>query len=144
MTEQKQVFPEPCVGALIVNPKGKFFLMRSHKWNNLFVLPGGHIELGETMEQALKREVKEETGLDVFDIDFICVLEFVFDNVFYKKKHFIFIDFACKTNSGKVKLGEEAEEYTWATISEAFRLPLEPYTKKTIEEYKKKLEEKRG
>ena len=66
MPEQK--FPEPTVGALIVNPKGKIFLMKSHKFNGMFVVPGGHIELGETMEQALKREVKEETNLDISEM----------------------------------------------------------------------------
>ena len=63
----KQQFPEPTVGALIFNPEGKLLLMRSHKWRDKYVVPGGHIELGEHIEDALKREVKEETGLDVTD-----------------------------------------------------------------------------
>ncbi|HLD59181.1 MAG TPA: NUDIX domain-containing protein [archaeon] len=141
MAEQK--FPEPVVGAMIFNSKGKFFLMKSHKWNDSWALPGGHIELGETIEQALKREVKEETGLEAHSIEFISFQEFIFDNAFWKKMHFLFIDFSCKTDSEKVKLNEEAEEFTWVTVAEAFRLPLEPYTKKAIEEYKKKAEEKK-
>ncbi|MDD5162694.1 MAG: NUDIX domain-containing protein [Candidatus ainarchaeum sp.] len=142
MPEQK--FPEPGVGALIFNQKGKIFLMKSYKCKGLWILPSGHIELGETIEQAVKREVKEETTLEVFDIKFLCMHETIFDKVYYKKKHFLIFEFACKTNSEKVELNEEAEEYTWATIPEAFRLPLTEYTKKTIEEYKKKLEEKKG
>jgi nucleoside triphosphatase len=140
MAEQK--FPEPTVGALVSNSKGKIFLMKSNKWNGLFVLPGGHIELGETMEQALKREVKEETNLDIFGIKFLCIHEFIFEKTFWKKRHFLFLDFVCKTDSNNVKLNLEAQEYTWATIAEAMRLPLELYTKKAIEEYKKQMEEK--
>ena len=49
----EQQYPEPTVGALIFNPEGKVFLMRSHKWRGKWVLPGGHIELGERMEDAL-------------------------------------------------------------------------------------------
>ena len=85
-----QQFPEPTVGALIFNPEGKIFLMKSHKWFGKYVIPGGHIELGETAADAVKREVKEETGLDVDDVKFIMHQEFIFDEVFWKKKHFIF------------------------------------------------------
>ena len=68
MTEKK--YPEPTCGALIFNPVGKIFLMKSRKWRDKYVMPGGHIELGEKIEDALKREIKEETGLDIFDIEF--------------------------------------------------------------------------
>ncbi|MDD5148134.1 MAG: NUDIX domain-containing protein [Candidatus ainarchaeum sp.] len=136
--------PEPTVGILILNPKGKVFLVRSHKWDNLFTVPGGHIELGEKAEDAVKREAKEETNLDVYDIQFLMQTEGIFDSTYYKKKHFIFLIHSCKTNSKEVKLNKESEEYTWATIPEAFRLPLTSYTKKIIEEYKKKLEEKKN
>src|SRR3990167_5179660 len=97
MTEQK--YPEPICGALIFNPADKIFLMKSHKWKDKYVIPGGHIELGERIEDALKREIKEETGLDIHDIEFICFQEFVYGEEFWKKKHFIFFDFFCKTNS---------------------------------------------
>jgi len=47
-----QKYPEPRVGALIFNSKGEIFLMKSHKWNNKYCIPGGHVELGEIMENA--------------------------------------------------------------------------------------------
>lgn len=134
----KQQFPEPTVGALIFNPKGEIFLMKSHKWRGKYVIPGGHIELGEKMESALKRELKEETGLDISDIEFLLFQEFVFDEAFWKKRHFIFFDFVCKTVSSKVTLDSEGQEYIWVSLDEALKLPIEPYTRKTIEEYLKK------
>ena len=96
MEEQK--FPEPTAGALIFNPEGRILLMKSHKWKDRYVMPGGHIELGEKIEDALKKEIKEEAGLDIYDLEFICFQEFIFNNAFYKKKHFIFFDYSCKTN----------------------------------------------
>jgi hypothetical protein len=48
-----QVFPEPTVGALIVNKEGKILLTKSHKWFDKYTLPGGHIEVGETMKEAV-------------------------------------------------------------------------------------------
>lgn len=131
----EQHYPEPTVGALIFNAEGKVFLMRSHKWRSKWVLPGGHIELGEWMEQALRREVKEETNLDIRDIEFICFQEFVYDERFWQRRHFIFFDYACKTDSTEVKLNDEAEEFTWVTLEQALEMPVEHYTAVVIREY---------
>ncbi|MBS3176495.1 NUDIX domain-containing protein [Candidatus Woesearchaeota archaeon] len=133
----EQHYPEPACGALIFNPENKIFLMKSHKWKGKYVIPGGHIEWGETMKDAIKREAKEETDLDIEDPQLILFQEFIFDDAFYKKKHFIFFDFVCKTRSAKVTLNEEGQEYVWVSIPEALQLPIDPYTRKTIEEYLK-------
>jgi len=109
--------------------------MKSHKWKGKFVIPGGKVELGESLEQALRREVKEETNLDIYDLQFICWQEFIFDNHYYKKRHFIFFDYACRTKNEKVKLNEEAEEYSWFGLKQALQAPAEPFTKKAIREY---------
>ncbi|MEM4366819.1 MAG: NUDIX domain-containing protein [Candidatus Anstonellales archaeon] len=132
MAKKEQEFPEPTAGALIFNKDGKIFLMRSHKWRGKWVMPGGHIELGETIEQALRREVFEETGLKVYGIRFLGIQEFIFDKAFWKKRHFIFFDFACKTRGSKVKLNDEGSEYGWFTPKEAFKMETEPYTKRAI------------
>lgn len=136
MTGQR--YPEPTAGALIFNPKGKVFLMRSHKWHGQYVIPGGHIELGETIEEALKREIKEETNLDIYDIEFLVFQEFIYDKSFWKKDHFIFFDFMCRTDSSDVILNEEAEEYIWVSVEEALKLPIEHYTRIVIEKYLEK------
>ncbi len=134
----KQQLPAVTVGALIFNQKGKVFLMKSHKWRGKYVVPGGHIELGETMKEALKREIKEETALNIHNIEYLCLNEFIFDKSFWKKKHFIFLNFTCKTNSTKVKLNNEAQGYIWTELKEALKLPVEPYTRIAIEECLKK------
>ncbi len=131
----EQTYPEPTVGALIFNQEGKLFLMKSHKWHGKYVLPGGHIEVGESMEDALKRETKEETGLEVYDIEYVGFLEFINDDAFWKKRHFIFFDFACKTKTKNAVLNDEGQEYVWVTLTEALKLPVEPYSRKTIERY---------
>ncbi len=129
-------YPEPTVGALLFF-NDKLFLMKSHKWGGRWVLPGGHIELGESMENALIREVKEETNLDIVEdsIKFVCFHEFIFEDSFYKKKHFIFFDFFANVKNNEVILNHEAQEYGWFILDDALKLNLEKYTKKAIEEY---------
>ncbi len=140
----KRQFPEPTVGALIFNLKGEILLIKSHKWKDKYVIPGGHIELGEKIEDTIKREVKEETGLDIYDIEFICFQEFIFDDAFWKKKHFIFLDYTCKTDSFIVKPNSEGQEYIWTPLEAALKLQIEPYTKNVIEAFIKKLHKNIG
>ena len=133
---QQQVYPEPTVGALIVNPEGKILLAKSHKWFNKYTLPGGHIEVGETMKEAVKREVKEEVGLDVEVVEFLLMQEAIFAKEFWKKKHFIFFDFFCRVGDQEVKLdNDELQDFVWVYPGAAFNLNLDSFTWKTVAQY---------
>ena len=131
MTEQ--TFPEPTVGVFIFNQVGELLLLKSHKWPGKYVVPGGHVELGERIEEAAIREAKEETGLDIHDLEFINFQQFIYDPSFWKPRHFIFFDYACKTESVEVKLNDEAEEQVWVRLDAAVRLPVDTYTRRSIE-----------
>jgi nucleoside triphosphatase len=102
------------------------------------VVPGGHIELGERIEATAVREAKEETGLDIYDLEFINFQQFIYDPAFWKHRHFIFFDYAAKTDSTDVVLNDEAQEYIWITPKEALGLDLDTYTRVSIETYLKK------
>ena len=133
---QNQVYPEPTVGALIVNKEGRILLTKSHKWFDKYTLPGGHIEVGETMKEAAAREVKEEVGLDVEVAEMLLMQEAIFAEEFWKRRHFIFFDFLCKSKDQQVKLdGRELQEYVWEYPGAAFRLALDSFTRKTLEKY---------
>lgn len=134
----KQIFPEPTAGGLIFNSNGEIFLMKSPKWKDKYVIPGGHIELGETAKEALKREIWEETGMHIFDLEYLSWLEFIYDNAFWKKRHFIFLNYTAKTKSSKIKLNSEGTEYTWVSPKKALTLPIEPYTRRAILNFLKK------
>jgi nucleoside triphosphatase len=125
-------YPEPTVSAVIFNPAGKILLCKSHKWGNKYVIPGGHIELGEKMEEALKREILEETGLNIYDIKLVSLKESIYSDKFHEKRHFIFIDYICKTDSTNVSLNDEAEEYEWVDIEQIEYYDLGGFTKELL------------
>jgi nucleoside triphosphatase len=128
-----QVFPEPTVGVFIFNQTGELLLVKSHKWPGRYVVPGGHVELGERLEEAAVREAKEETGLDIYGLKFINFQQFIHDPAFWKPKHFIFFDFLCRTNSLEVKLNDEAQKHIWVKLEAALHLPLDSYTRTSVE-----------
>ena len=133
----EQIFPEPTTGAFIFNSKGKLLLLESHKWPGKYVVPGGHVELGERIEQAAVREAWEETGLEVHDLRLLCWQEFIYDPSFWQRRHFLFFDYACTTDSTEVHLNDEAESYLWIEPEKALELPLDSYTRVAVLEYLK-------
>ncbi len=135
----EQLFPEPTVGILIFNPHGELFLVKTHKWHDKYGVPGGHIELGESAVEAAKREAREETGLEIRDLEFLCWQECVYDEQFWKPRHFIFLDFTAKMDQGEVVLNDEAEEFIWVDPQKALEeLDVDSYTAVSIRNYLKR------
>lgn len=129
----ESLYPEVTVGAVIINPQGQIFLFRSHKWRDRYAIPGGHIELGESAAAAVVREILEETGLVVSEPHFLCYQESLFDPAFWEQRHFVFLDFVCRTPGGPVTLNEEAESWAWVEPDQVLEWPLEPFSRKTLE-----------
>ena len=135
-----QTYPEATVGALIVNEKGDVLLVRSIKWGDKYTVPGGHIELGERAEDAIVREVKEETGLDSVAVDLLIVQQAIYPKDYHKHEHYIFMDYVCKALSAEVKLdGRELQSFIWIKPEEALKLELEEYTRRFVVKYLEKI-----
>ena len=126
--------PLATVGALIFNGAGEVLMIRTHKWSNLWGIPGGKIKWGEPSEAALRREIEEETGLDVTDIEFVLVQDCIHSKEFYREAHFVLLNYTCHC-AGKpdVILNDEARESRWVTVAEACQLPLNTPTRKLLE-----------
>ena len=124
-----QVFPEPTVGALIKNREGKVLLCESYKWPGIYTVPGGHVDLGETFEEAIVREIKEEVGLDVKVVELISIQQVIYPKEFWKKAHFIFLDFLCSVENDQVmKLDQnEIQSVIWVEPKEALNLNIDRY-----------------
>jgi nucleoside triphosphatase len=134
-----QSYPEATVGALIVNDRHEVLLVRSYKWGERYTVPGGHIELGERAEDAIVREVKEETGLDTIVEDLLIVQQAIYPKDYHKHEHYIFLDYVCKAMGKEVKLdGRELQSYVWVRPEDALKLDLEEYTRRFVVRYLEK------
>lgn len=125
MTEYDTKYPEAVTGALILNENDEIFLMKSPKWENQWLVPGGHVEKGEKIEDCVKREAKEEVGLDVENIEFVTVLEGMPEK-FERDTHFIFLNYSCRAENQEVELDQrEAVEHVWIDPQEALESDLD-------------------
>ena len=96
---------ETIVGAIIANQNGEILLVTGPKWEGYFTIVGGHIDYGEKIEDALKRELKEEIGIVPDKIKFLSVNEAIFPKEFHRKAHFVFLNFvAWIKDQSKIKL----------------------------------------
>ena len=127
--------PEPprpiaTVGGLVFNDAGEVLMVRTHKWADRWGIPGGKIEFGEASTDALRREVKEETDLDVTDVRFVLAQDAIHPPEFHKDAHFLLLNYTCLAPGNQtVRLNEEAEVFQWVAIEDAFALPLNTPTK---------------
>ncbi len=126
--------PLATVGALISNDAGEVLMIRTHKWSNLWGIPGGKIKWGEPSVDALRREIKEETGLEVNDIEFVLVQDCIHSQEFYRDAHFVLLNYTCRcVGQPAVKLNDEAREFRWVTTAAALKMPLNTPTRILLE-----------
>lgn len=132
-------YPYVTVGGLIVAPDGEILLVKAVKWSGLYTVPGGKVELGETLEHAFQREIKEETNLEVVGIQFAQVQDCIFSKEFWQKKHFVMHDYIAQLAPGFSKsdviLNEESQEYIWVPPAKALQLPITRQLKVLIDWY---------
>ncbi len=115
------------VGAVIIEDGRVLLVRRAHpplagKWS----LPGGVVELGETLRSAAEREAREETGLIVKASDVVEVLDRIIPgedgSVQY---HYVLVDFLCRRTGGALQAGGDASEVAWAKPDELAKYELE-------------------
>lgn len=128
-------YPIPTVGALIFNSRGDVLMIRTHKWSDLWGIPGGKIQHGESSLTALHREVLEETGLRISGVEFVMVQDCIHPPEFYRPAHFLLLNYTCWVDGPEtpVILNEEAQLSQWIPPREALNLPLNHPTRVLLE-----------
>jgi 8-oxo-dGTP diphosphatase len=113
------------VGGVLIRD-GKVLLIRRGKppLYGRWVVPGGTVELGESLEQALVREMREETGLEVVPLEILTVFDRIErdgDRVVY---HYVIVDYLCRWLGGEALAASDALEAAWAALDDLPRFDL--------------------
>lgn len=128
------------VGALIINHQGKFLItlrgLKAKNESGKWEIPGGGVEFGETMVNAIVREMKEEHGIEIKVKALLHVADHIIPD---EKQHWISPTFICEIAKGEPVIKEplKCAEIRWVSLVEAERLPLSIVTQKDIEYLKK-------
>ena len=130
-------FPLVTAGALIFNNKNQILFVKSNKWKGQYGIPAGKVRYGEKVIDGLKREVKEETNLDIYGIKFLLRQEIINPKDFFKKSHFVSLNYTCKAKSTNVKLNNEAQSYKWINPENALKMNLNEPTRDLMQYYLK-------
>jgi phosphoglycolate phosphatase-like HAD superfamily hydrolase/ADP-ribose pyrophosphatase YjhB (NUDIX family) len=127
--------PVVTVGAAVFDADGRVLMLRTHKWSGKWGIPGGKMEFGEPAEEALRRELREETQLMVDDIRFVLVQDCIRSPEFYRDDHFVLLNYRCRAIAvDGVRLNGEAQEFRWVRPEEALGMDLNGPTRVLLEE----------
>jgi ADP-ribose pyrophosphatase YjhB (NUDIX family) len=122
--------PQVGVGVAVIDVTRILLVKRGREpGRGLWAVPGGKVHRGETLREAARREVMEETGLDTEIGDVIWVGEHLSDT-----HHIVLIDFEGTPIGGTLAAADDAEEARWVELTEAADYPLTPTMYELIEE----------
>ena len=125
------------VGAVVVQ-KGQVLLVRRGRepLKGHWSLPGGLIEVGESLHEGVVREVREETGLEVEPVELIELLDRIHREGNRIRYHYVIADYLCRVKGGVLKASSDADAVRWVMRAEwnsHSSLVLDPMTVRVIE-----------
>jgi len=129
--------PILAVGAVIGNDAGQVLLVRRGRPPRLnqWSIPGGKVEWGESVQQALVREVGEETGLRIEVIGLIDIVDsLIRSDAGELTDHHVLLDYAARVRSGRPQAGDDAREVKWVPLAGLNDYPMWSETRRIIEE----------
>lgn len=128
--------PRVGVGAVLIRDGCVLLVKRaSPPSQGMWAIPGGRVELGETLQHAAERELREETGIIARAGDPIYTFDVIQrDAAGQIRFHYVIVDLWMEYVAGEVRAGDDATEARWITYSELDTLPIHPATRALLEQ----------
>ncbi len=115
------------VGGVVVHRQRVLLIRRGREpLKGQWSIPGGMVELGEELAAAARRELKEETGLDVDPLAVIAVLDRIQRVRRRVKYHYVIVDYACRLRRGRLRPASDVIDARWVRREELPRYHLTP------------------
>jgi 8-oxo-dGTP diphosphatase len=124
------------VGAVVIDGTKVLLVRRGHEpLKGQWSLPGGALELGETLEQGVAREVLEETGLVVIPVGMVEILDRIHreESTGLVRHHYVLIDFLCRVTGGNLRASSDADEVAWVERGQLADYGVAAFTQEVIE-----------
>lgn len=107
-------------------------IVRTTKWRGSWGVPGGKLDWGESLQEALLREFREEVALDLQQVRFAMIQEAILDPQFHVPAHFILVNYYAFSTGTEVVPNEEIVEWAWLPPEKALSYPLNNFTEHLV------------
>jgi ADP-ribose pyrophosphatase YjhB (NUDIX family) len=148
MRRDREYPSHPLVGTgALIHRAGRVFLLR-RRWppnEGYWAFPGGLVEPGESVQDAVLREVKEETGLKIkLDSLLDVVTDIHLDEAGRVKYHYVIVDYTATPSGQRVRLNDESSSWGWFTPDEIKKIKVSRNTRECVKKFDMMSKRRRG
>lgn len=123
------------VGGVVIRGNRVLLIRRGREpLKGAWTIPGGMLELGESLKNGVKREILEETGLKVTPLEALAVFDRIQKNGERIQYHYVIVDYLCRPVGGRLKSGSDVLDARWVPREELQRYRITPKATSVIAE----------